>query len=65
MRPETKQRMDALLSSGSRLVLETYIEELIDDTRKEYDQCNRDTFEAKKGEIRAYIRLLNHVRGNN
>lgn len=63
MRPETKQRMDALLSSGARPVIETFLEELLDEKRLGYDSCNRDTFDVHKGEVLAIRNLLNYVRG--
>lgn len=63
MQAETKRRMDALLSGGGRLVLETYLEELIEDKRREYDSCNRETFDTKKGEVLGLLSFLNYVRG--
>lgn len=62
MQAGTKQRMDALLASSAGLVVEAYLEELIDDKRKEYDSCSVDNFLVKKGEIVGLMQLLNYVK---
>lgn len=54
--------MDALLATGAGLVLESYLEELIEDKRKDYDSCSRETFDAKRGEVIGLQSLLNYAK---
>lgn len=62
MNAEIKQRMDALLNTSARLVLELYIEELIEDAHKDFMLCTKDTFDLNKGRVQALKELLTHVK---
>lgn len=62
MNADVKQRMDALLSTSARLVIDVFIEELIEDAVNDFMSCSKDTFDRNKGRVEAYQRLLNYVR---
>lgn len=61
MNADVKQRMEALLASSGGLVLQVFVEELIEDSLQDFMKCNKDTFDIQKGKIQAYQTLLNHV----
>lgn len=61
MKTDVKQRMDALLAGGARLVVATYLEELIKDETAKVLQCSKDTFEQHKGGVQALDKLLQYV----